>query len=206
MAGVSWTVRGFRGRLPVYEREQQNGRLPVYEREKQKESKKISSNSLMLVLVVAVFVVVFCAYLSCNINNSIRTATATTENASPSDKNKNNQHALSSVRWPTRETNGGLGFIHRHQFPVDCSKANFIVWPFTRENRNLGALYTTIAHWLSFAISNNRVLLLDDRNWMLGDCESHNTQCYFLPHSGCTLKDTEGLLRDLFALNLFYHS
>ncbi|GAB5360479.1 hypothetical protein AAMO2058_000631700 [Amorphochlora amoebiformis] len=101
---------------------------------------------------------------------------------------------LDSVRWPPQSWanpgEGLLGAIYRHQNPMDCNNARYIIWRFpraSRDARNIGALYSTLQAWLAFAIQTDRILVFDDRNWKLTDerCEHRSTQCYFRPVSAC---------------------
>lgn len=121
---------------------------------------------------------------SANSNSVSTAAEPTAGSASPLDR----------VKWPALSyDNPGTGLleaIYRHQNPLDCNSARYLVWRFPlsdRDARNLGALYSTLQVWLAYAMQTNRVLVFDDRNWKLTDerCEHRSTTCYFRPVSAC---------------------
>eukprot|EP00462_Mataza_sp_D1_P025219 CAMPEP_0175146456 /NCGR_PEP_ID=MMETSP0087-20121206/15391_1 /TAXON_ID=136419 /ORGANISM="Unknown Unknown, Strain D1" /LENGTH=449 /DNA_ID=CAMNT_0016431425 /DNA_START=59 /DNA_END=1408 /DNA_ORIENTATION=- len=105
--------------------------------------------------------------------------------------------------WPDHTdpiAHPGLAWIYRHQHPEarnppsSCKGKKFLtyIWPKKgdiRDTRNIGALVTTLAIWLQYAMEQDRILVYDDVDWNIGDCNAGNHTCYFLPVSSCTYQD-----------------
>ena len=78
-------------------------------------------------------------------------------------------------------------FLHQH--PQNCKNSSFLVWKMW--NTGLGADLHTLAQALGFAISSNRVLLVDDSAlwWYAMDRSPSSIECFFERISNCTLAD-----------------
>jgi len=108
---------------------------------------------------------------------------------------KNGRQDFHKVRWPDGDTAGGtVGLFYHHQNPpvTDCDQKKFLVFEMPKKKgdghtRNIGSLYSSMIMWLSWCQLNGRILVLDDRDWQLAECSTHNTECYFKPISTCKL-------------------
>lgn len=82
------------------------------------------------------------------------------------------------------------GFIYKHQHPVDCAKANFLV--LTHQWRGgIGSTVHMNAFMLLRAMQFNRVLIeAPSIAWEMtnpNSCPGRNWSCYFAPMTNCTL-------------------
>ena len=94
------------------------------------------------------------------------------------------------------ETAAVQAFLHRHQNPVDCASAKFLVYH-PRRSGGLAALLTQLKNALTVGLMTGRVVILFDANgWPLvdpHDCGNRTFDCLFLPLSQCRLTAAEQL-------------
>jgi len=91
--------------------------------------------------------------------------------------------------------------IYNHQNPGDCSRAKYIA---TRGFNvgGLGAELTAVASHLAWAMTNDHVLVWDERmasKYLSAECQSYS--CIFQPLSRCEPNVSVGHIRDIF--NIF---
>jgi hypothetical protein len=105
------------------------------------------------------------------------------------------QNDYDRVKWPAREEVPATRRIWQNQHPKDCSQAKFIVWRFPdkESTRNFGSIYIDVLNWMFLAIDKGRVLILDDRDWSLGDCALKSSECYFKAITHCKIENVMGL-------------
>ena len=83
--------------------------------------------------------------------------------------------------------------IWKWQHPQSCKASRFLVWRLW--NAGLGADLHTLAQALSFAMSTNRILIIDTSAvwWYAMDRHPATLECFFVPPSNCSLSDIGNL-------------
>jgi len=104
---------------------------------------------------------------------------------------RNSPAKFDRIKWPARMEVPVTRRIWQNQHPADCRAAKFVVWPFpgAASTRNFGSIYIDVLQWMFIAVDKGRVLILDDRNWSLGDCPLKSSECYFEPITHCKVAD-----------------
>eukprot|EP01060_Flectonema_neradi_P011376 TRINITY_DN1845_c2_g2_i1.p1 TRINITY_DN1845_c2_g2~~TRINITY_DN1845_c2_g2_i1.p1 ORF type:complete len:503 (+),score=74.39 TRINITY_DN1845_c2_g2_i1:110-1618(+) len=94
--------------------------------------------------------------------------------------------------------------IWEWQHPSNCKTSRFLVWRLW--NAGLGADLHTLAQALSFAMSKDRVLVIDTSAvwWYAMDRYPATLECFFVSPSSCTMSDI-GPLSDIEILNPNFH-